>query len=358
MSDLAAHRERGVVTHLPDAVAPAAEPSRSGCCVPTGSALSSPTLDSGSGSVRSRPSFPEASTCRQVSASARQVAMVTRRGRRRRSAVRRGEGYVEGLRASATYLAEMYDDAAELPRLPVEARRDQVGHCSTPPQPRGGDLPAGDAGLRLAHPSDADTTSPHEAVRDVLGAGLRDLSATIQRGRALPGSDRAPGVHRFATPEAGLDRISALLWEYASDDEVLQNLPGKANWYARSAHKYFLYEYERSFAKSDTDVIAWSDIVDAKTRKTTEHILPQNPDPESNWKDFFTRAEQDELRHTLGNLVLTYDNSSYSNKEYEEKRGSPDSRTRSATSPHRCARKSTSRPVRDLDAAESRDRQS
>lgn len=70
-------------------------------------------------------------------------------------------------------------------------------------------------------------------------------------------------------------------------------------------------------------MIAWSDIVDAKTRKTTEHILPQNADPESNWKDFFTESEQAELRHTLGNLVLTYDNSTYSNKEYGHKRGTP-----------------------------------
>ncbi|MDJ0349630.1 HNH endonuclease family protein [Cryobacterium sp. PH29-G1] len=65
----------------------------------------------------------------------------------------------------------------------------------------------------------------------------------------------------------------------------------------------------------------WSEFIDTGNRKTTEHVLPQNPAPDSDWWNTFSQDEHKQLHHTLGNLVLTYDNSSYSNKDYAAKRG-------------------------------------
>lgn len=235
--------------------------------------------------------------------------------------------YVEGLRASATYIAEMYDDAAEYHAFAGKQNEIRSATAALRRSPVVAIFQPVILSFRLAHPEDG------EAYLDLIKL-CETYSARVFAICQRRSNAGEPYLARIAndvfrekvTADEALDRIAALLWEYASDDEVRQNMLGKTNWYARTAHKYVLYEYERSFAKSDTDVIAWSDIIDAKARKTTEHILPQNPDPESCWKDLFTESEQEELRHALGNLVLTYDNSTYSNKEYADKRGTPDQR--------------------------------
>lgn len=118
--------------------------------------------------------------------------------------------------------------------------------------------------------------------------------------------------------------LRALLWDYAPDAVVEQALLATDNWYGRQPHKYLLYEYELSKAKSPSDVKPWSEFVDTGKRKTTEHVLPQNPATDSDWWKLFTVEEHSRLHHTLGNLVLTYDNSSYSNKDYAAKRGAVD----------------------------------
>lgn len=228
---------------------------------------------------------------------------------------------VEGLRSSATYLAELYDDDAdyhafgqlkhEIRSATAALRRSPVMSIFQPVI----------LSFRLAHPQDAKAYL--DLIRLCETYSARVFAICQRRSNAgEPYLARiAHQVHRKeCTPSEALERIGALLWEYASDEEVGQNLLGKSNWYARSAHKYVLYEYERSFAKSDSDVISWADVVDTKARKTTEHILPQNPSEGSQWiEDFGEQVE--ELKHTLGNLVLTYDNSVYSNKEYSDKRG-------------------------------------
>lgn len=77
-------------------------------------------------------------------------------------------------------------------------------------------------------------------------------------------------------------------------------------------------EYELSKAKSPFDVKPWSEFIDTGNRKTTEHVLPQNPDPDSEWWNSFSEEEHKRVHHTLGNLILTYNNSSYWNKEYAQ----------------------------------------
>ena len=62
----------------------------------------------------------------------------------------------------------------------------------------------------------------------------------------------------------------------------------------------------------------------AQEQRTTEHVLPQNPRPEDScWWDHFTVEQHAGLMHSLGNLALTYDNSAYSNRCFEKKRGMP-----------------------------------
>jgi hypothetical protein len=53
-----------------------------------------------------------------------------------------------------------------------------------------------------------------------------------------------------------------------------------------------------------------------------EHILPQTPEAESQWKKDFTDEQRIEWTNRLGNLVLISrrKNSSQGNKDYNEKR--------------------------------------
>ena len=53
-------------------------------------------------------------------------------------------------------------------------------------------------------------------------------------------------------------------------------------------------------------------------------MLPQHPKPEDDcWWKHFTKEQHAALVHSLGNLALTYDNSSYSNHCFDKKRGQP-----------------------------------
>ncbi|WP_433955908.1 DUF262 domain-containing protein [Janibacter indicus] len=225
---------------------------------------------------------------------------------------------VEGLRSSATYLAELYDDDADYHAFGQLKQEIRSATAALRRSPVIAIFQPVILAFRLAHPQNA--RAYLDLIRMCETYSARVFAICQRRSNAgEPYLARiAHRVHQQqCTPAEAIERIGALLWEYASDEEVSQNLLGRSNWYARSAHKYVLYEYERSFAKSDSDVIAWGAVTGGKT---TEHILPQNPAKGSQWiEDFGDQVE--ELKHTLGNLVLTYDNSVYSNKEYSDKRG-------------------------------------
>ena len=51
-----------------------------------------------------------------------------------------------------------------------------------------------------------------------------------------------------------------------------------------------------------------------------EHILPQTS-KDDYWRERWTDDERNRYTHDLGNLCLTTDNSSYSNKPFNQKRG-------------------------------------
>lgn len=94
------------------------------------------------------------------------------------------------------------------------------------------------------------------------------------------------------------------------------------SWYHwRRLLKYTLYEYELHIlsaeGKGAKPKLAWSDLSDA----TLEHILPQNPDENSLWKQNWSQEGVERYLHDISNLVLTKDNSHYSNFEYSRKKG-------------------------------------
>lgn len=53
-----------------------------------------------------------------------------------------------------------------------------------------------------------------------------------------------------------------------------------------------------------------------------EHILPQNPNPDSKWLDAFTSEQREECTNKLGNLMLISrrKNSSLSNYDFDRKK--------------------------------------
>ena len=138
---------------------------------------------------------------------------------------------------------------------------------------------------------------------------------------------------RGTSPEEILEKLGAVLWRYASDNQVRETVENpEIDWYHRKGHKYVLYEYELSKLAAGEEVKDFPYFTSTgNVQRTTEHILPQLPrqgEAGDCWRDVFTPEQHAALVHSLGNLVLTLDNSAYSNKCFDAKRGtsaSPDS---------------------------------
>jgi hypothetical protein len=95
-------------------------------------------------------------------------------------------------------------------------------------------------------------------------------------------------------------------------------------WYQkRHLLKFTLYEYELHLlateGKGKKPQLKWEDLSDS----TIEHILPQTPKTSSQWKKDWTDDDFNECLHDIGNLVLTQDNSSYLNFDFQRKKGAP-----------------------------------
>lgn len=91
------------------------------------------------------------------------------------------------------------------------------------------------------------------------------------------------------------------------------------DWYHhKRLLKYTLFEYELWLLDGrNPPKIDWEDLSDS----TIEHILPQNPDPNSEWLKTWSADNRSKYTHDISNLVLTKDNSRYSNFEFERKKG-------------------------------------
>jgi hypothetical protein len=76
--------------------------------------------------------------------------------------------------------------------------------------------------------------------------------------------------------------------------------------------KYFLYEYELQLAEGQGQPVrvTWDDIEGKRLENTIEHILPQTANKRY-WTSRFDKKARRKYTHDLGNLCLTYNNSSY-----------------------------------------------
>ena len=97
----------------------------------------------------------------------------------------------------------------------------------------------------------------------------------------------------------------------------------ETNWYRWGGLRYFLFEYELHVSRGRQEHLTWQRLSKRPLEETIEHILPQSPRA-GDWAGF-DEIERRKLTHDLGNLVLTLDNSRYSNRSFEAKRGSPGS---------------------------------
>lgn len=122
-----------------------------------------------------------------------------------------------------------------------------------------------------------------------------------------------------------IKEIYSLIEWYISDKDYKKQLTEDFyTWYNhRHILKYTLYEYELHLldieGKGNVPRIKWEDLSDA----TLEHILPQNPKANSDWRSNWTKDEIKLYLHDISNITLTMDNSSYSNFEFKIKKGKP-----------------------------------
>ncbi len=86
------------------------------------------------------------------------------------------------------------------------------------------------------------------------------------------------------------------------------------NIYGRRFARYVLYKLDYLYGNSDK--------INVPSVITVEHILPQTPKDDSQWKSDFTDKEREEWTHKIGNLVLISrrKNSSQGRKDYEDKK--------------------------------------
>jgi hypothetical protein len=79
--------------------------------------------------------------------------------------------------------------------------------------------------------------------------------------------------------------------------ENFENALNRKDFYKKKYAKYILLKYD--FLKSSNTAL-----ISNYTNISIEHILPQNPDENSQWQRDFTENEIEDLKHNLGNLIL------------------------------------------------------
>lgn len=118
------------------------------------------------------------------------------------------------------------------------------------------------------------------------------------------------------------DELRGTLLHYCPDREFAQAFEldeVESYWYDWKGLKYFLYEYELHLAEGQAVQMTWDDIESKGLENTIEHILPQTAN-KMYWKTQFDKKSRRKYTHDIGNLCLTYHNSSYGNKPFPEKK--------------------------------------
>lgn len=112
-----------------------------------------------------------------------------------------------------------------------------------------------------------------------------------------------------------------LYWRCSNEEyeALFRRHADRGHWYGWKGLRYLLYEYELVLAnrRKVSPKIGW----EALTNTSIEHILPQNIDAVSYWRDRFDRETHEQLRHDVGNLTLTHYNPELSNRPFHEKAG-------------------------------------
>lgn len=132
---------------------------------------------------------------------------------------------------------------------------------------------------------------------------------------------------------------------FAGDEETTAELLNpRRNWYAKPGHKYFLYQYELHLLGGAAPLYGFEHFTRGEFKtSTTEHVLPQNPASEC-WL-VFDADDRALYTNCLGNLVLTNDNSVYSNYCFTRKR---DGAASSDGKPQACYRTSVLKQEQEL----------
>ncbi len=174
---------------------------------------------------------------------------------------------------------------------------------------------------RLRSPADG---APYLALLDLCERYSVRVFLVMER-RANAGQARlyslAHELHESGDFDAAMHGLVDRIHYFASDAELEADLRNvRRNWYAKPGHKYFLYQYELHRLGGAQPQLPFEHFTTGEFKSSsTEHILPQGPSDDC-WLDTFSEAERSDLTHALGNLVLTYDNSVYSNRCFDQKR--------------------------------------
>ncbi len=128
--------------------------------------------------------------------------------------------------------------------------------------------------------------------------------------------------HGNAKLELLCAEIISRAYSYLSNKEFREGFtPASDNsFYHWPGIRYFLYEYELELARGRAVRIRWDELQGMAPQRTIEHVLPQEPS-KPYWQERFNEEALRKYTNALGNLSLTLDNSSYSNKEFPDKRG-------------------------------------
>lgn len=235
------------------------------------------------------------------------------------------EDYVRSLRLCALFVKETWDPGAAFSNFSTHAETARANSAALRRSRNVANFQPLLFACRLAHPNDGKAYASLVRACEAYAARVY----TITQRRANAGQSSLYSLaHRLASEHLSVDQaireVGDLAWSYADDDKVRAALGVTENWYGRRGHKYFLYEYELSLLPVGAHAPDYSDFVGTRYTQTTEHILPQNPDwDRDDWSDYIDRDQHTLLKHSLGNLVLTHDNSSYSNKGFSAKKGAP-----------------------------------
>ena len=143
------------------------------------------------------------------------------------------------------------------------------------------------------------------------------------------------GNHYFNSPDPQRlhqDLARAIL-EYCTDNRFEERFSSDTeNWYRWGGITYFLYEYEHHLAGGRPVQISYEAIGSRPKADSVEHILPQTASHQY-WQDRFSPEQLERWTHDIGNLTLTFDNSSLSNHSFPAKKGEPGQIGRYAGSP-------------------------